>query len=128
MTRISVLKGSSALLLASAVVMPATSAIAQDQDQNTAVIEEVVVTATKKAGGVNIKDAPVAMTAFGETQLDALHARDLQSLSYSSPNVQLEDIGTAKGTNDSMIFGITPLSHFVKTSAKLPHRCGRYGC
>lgn len=104
MTHKSVLKGSSALLLAGAIVMPTAGAFAQDQDN--ALLEEIIVTATKKAGGVNIKDAPVAMTAFGETQLDALHARDLQSLSYSSPNVQLEDIGTAKGVANFSIRGL----------------------
>lgn len=68
--------------------------------------DEIVVTGTKKAEGVNLQDAPVAVTAFGEKQLEALHVRDLNSLSYSIPNVSLEDIGTVKGTANFSIRGL----------------------
>ena len=104
MTFKTLLKTSTALVVAGSVALPATSAMAQDQDSG--LLEEIIVTATKKAGGVNIKDAPVAMTAFGEAQLDALHAKDIQSLSYLSPNVQLETIGTAKGVANFSIRGL----------------------
>jgi iron complex outermembrane receptor protein len=104
MTFKTLLKTSTALVIAGSVALPVTGALAQDQDS--ALLEEIIVTATKKAGGVNIKDAPVAMTAFGATQLEALHAQDIQSLSYLSPNVQLETIGTAKGVANFSIRGL----------------------
>ncbi len=68
--------------------------------------DEIIVTATKKAGGVNIQEAPVAITAFGEKQLEVLHVTDLQSLSYSIPNVSLDDIGTTPGVANFSIRGL----------------------
>lgn len=67
--------------------------------------EEVVVTALKH-GERNVQDVPVAVTAFGESQLEALNYQDLQSLSYVMPNVQLEDIGTARGIANFSIRGL----------------------
>jgi len=49
--------------------------------------DEILVTATKKANAENVQDVPLAVTALGEKQLDALKVRDLSSLSYSIPNV-----------------------------------------
>ncbi|HYD71712.1 MAG TPA: TonB-dependent receptor plug domain-containing protein, partial [Candidatus Binatia bacterium] len=67
--------------------------------------EEVIVTALKH-GERNVQDVPVAVTAFGEAQLEALNYRDLQSLTYVMPNVQLEDIGTARGVANFSIRGV----------------------
>ena len=67
--------------------------------------EEVVVTALKH-GERNVQDVPVAVTAFGENQLEALNYQDLQSLTYVMPNVQLEDIGTARGIANFSIRGL----------------------
>jgi iron complex outermembrane receptor protein len=67
--------------------------------------EEVVVTALKH-GERNVQDVPVAVTAFGEEQLEALNYQDLQSLTYTMPNVQLEDIGTARGIANFSIRGL----------------------
>ncbi len=97
--------GKRTLLGAVSVLVLALPALAAAQD-DTVREDEIIVTATKKAGGVNIQDAPVAMTAYGEVQLDKLHARDIQSLSYSAPNVQLETIGTAKGVANFSIRGL----------------------
>lgn len=70
------------------------------------VLGTVTVTATKKANVENVQDVPVAMTAFNADTLEALQVRDIASLSYSAPNVQLEDIGTAKGTANFSIRGL----------------------
>jgi iron complex outermembrane receptor protein len=67
--------------------------------------DDVVVTALKH-GERNVQDVPVAVTAFGEEQLDALNYQDLQSLTYVMPNVQLEDIGTARGIANFSIRGL----------------------
>ncbi len=67
--------------------------------------EEVIVTALKH-GERNVQDVPLAVTAFGEQQLEALNYQDLQSLTYVMPNVQLEDIGTARGIANFAIRGI----------------------
>ena len=100
-------------LSASALVFATSAAIAQEQDaaperENAIarVLGTVTVTATKKANVENVQDVPVAVTAFNADTLDALQVRDLQSLSYSSPNVSLEDIGTSKGTANFSIRGL----------------------
>lgn len=96
---------SAASLAALAAAVAAPSAMAQ---QSTAdVLRDVItVTATKRPGGVNVQDAPLAVTAYSEAQLEALNARDLTSLSYSIPNVQLEDIGTTRATANFSIRGV----------------------
>lgn len=68
--------------------------------------DEIIVTATKKAGGENVQDTALAITAFGADQLDALQVRDISSLSFKMPNVALDDIGTAKGTANFSIRGL----------------------
>jgi iron complex outermembrane recepter protein len=81
-------------LSASALVFATSAAIAQEQEaaperENAIarVLGTVTVTATKKANVENVQDVPVAVTAFNSDTLDALKVNDLQSLSYSTPNV-----------------------------------------
>ncbi len=80
--------------------------LAQAQSTRDALVEEIVVTATKRAGGQEVQDVPVAVTALGEEQIDALYLRDLKALGYGIPNVQLEDIGTTRGVANFSIRGI----------------------
>ena len=98
------LGGACAALLTSA-------AYAQDEaaDEGNAiakVLGTVTVTATKKTDVENVQDVPVSVTAFNADTLDALKVRDLQSLSFSTPNVTLDDIGTARGTANFQIRGL----------------------
>ncbi|MEM9421693.1 MAG: TonB-dependent receptor [Pseudomonadota bacterium] len=103
--RRSVLK--SALLGVSVAAVSATGAIAQDSQRATDIVrDQIFVTGTKKAGGEELQSAPVAVTAYGAEALDALFVRDVTSLSYSIPNVQLEDVGTFPGTANFSIRGI----------------------
>lgn len=67
--------------------------------------EEIVVTATKR-GEARAQDLPLAINAFSAEQLNARNVEDLQSLSYAMPNVQLEDIGTARGIANFSIRGV----------------------
>ncbi len=97
----------SALLGASVAAVAATGALAQDSQRATDVVrDQIFVTGTKKAGGEELQSAPVAVTAYGAEALDALFVRDITSLSYSVPNVQLEDIGTIPGTANFSIRGV----------------------
>jgi iron complex outermembrane receptor protein len=68
--------------------------------------DEILVTAQKKTAGENVQDVPLAVTAYGDQQLDALKVRDLGNLSYAMPNVQLEDIGTSRGIANFSIRGL----------------------
>jgi iron complex outermembrane receptor protein len=69
-------------------------------------LEEIIVTATKRAGGMEVQDVGVAITAYNDSQLDAMHIRDLKAIGYSAPSVQLEDIGTARGVANFSIRGL----------------------
>lgn len=69
-------------------------------------LEEIIVTATKRAGGIDVQDAGLAISAYGEDQLDAMHIRDLSALGFVAPSVQLEDIGTTRGTANFSIRGL----------------------
>lgn len=67
--------------------------------------EEIVVTATKR-GDALVQDVPLAMNAFSSDQLEALNFETLQSLTYTMPNVQLEDVGTIPGIANFSIRGL----------------------
>lgn len=67
--------------------------------------EEIIVTATKR-GDARAQDVPIAMNAFSGEQLQALNFENLQSLSYTMPNVQMEDIGTSPGVANFSIRGL----------------------
>ncbi|MEH6809487.1 MAG: TonB-dependent receptor [Hyphomonas oceanitis] len=100
-------------LSASAIVFAAGAAVAQDQDAESTrenavsrVLGTVTVTATKKANVENVQDVPVAVSAFNSDTLDALNVTTLESLSYSAPNVSLDDVGTSRGTANFAIRGL----------------------
>ena len=86
---------------AALLIAPATA-----QQLSSSILEEVVVTATKKNIEETVHDVPLALTAYGADQLDALHVRDLADLSFSMPNVQLDDIATFKGAANFSIRGL----------------------
>ena len=72
-----------------------------------AVVEEVVVTASKKAHAESVQDVPFAVTAFGASQLETLNYKNISSLSYEMPNVSLEsNSGTTAATANFSIRGL----------------------
>ena len=97
-------KGQSLLVVA--ITALGLSGIAQAQSASDAFLEEIIVTATKRTGGISVQDAGVAITAYGENQIDAMYLRDLKAIGFSAPNVQLEDIGTSRGTANFSIRGL----------------------
>ncbi|MBB5517719.1 TonB-dependent receptor [Amphiplicatus metriothermophilus] len=97
-------------LLAKASVCALAASLAAPQALAQGAVEafrdEILVTGTKKAEAENVQDVPLAVTAYGAEQLDALKVRELQTLSYAVPNVQLEDIGTTRGVANFSIRGL----------------------
>lgn len=67
---------------------------------------EIVVVGTKNQNAENVQDVPLAVTAFSSESLEALKVRDVQSLTYSAPNVSLDQIGTSRGTANFSIRGL----------------------
>ncbi|MEQ8935365.1 MAG: TonB-dependent receptor [Amphiplicatus sp.] len=91
------------IALAAAVAVPQA---ASAQGAIDAFRDEILVSAQKKTDAENVQDVPLAVTAYGSDQLDALKVRDLQDLSYSVPNVQLEDVGTTPNYANFSIRGL----------------------
>ncbi|MGK0498851.1 MAG: iron complex outermembrane receptor protein [Oceanicoccus sp.] len=68
-------------------------------------LEEVMVMSRKKNAAESAQDVPLAISAYGAPQLDAMFVKTLGDLSYRSPNVQLEDVGTFPGVQNFSIRG-----------------------
>lgn len=97
--------GSAAIL--GTVALPATAQDEQNEDRTIdRVLDVVTVSATKKKDPENVQNVPVAVTAFNADTIEALQVRDIESLSYSSPNVSLDDVGTSKGVANFSIRGL----------------------
>jgi len=102
-----ILAGASVAALTIAAASQTASAQDDEARSATDVLRDVIlVTGTKKADAENVQDVPLAVTAYGDEQLDALKVRDLQSLTYSIPNVSFDDIGTARGIANFSIRGL----------------------
>ena len=93
----------SAIALSAAIAAPG-AAYAQSAVET--LRDRILVTGTKKKDAEDVQDVPLAVTAYGADQLDALKVRDLQSLTTSIPNVSFDDIGTSRGVANFSIRGI----------------------
>ena len=82
---------------------PATT-LAQEGSAG-ALLEEIVTTARKRSEAEIAQDVPIAVTAFGADQLDALFVRKIDELGFLMPNVQMEQIGTFPGVQSFSIRG-----------------------
>ena len=69
-------------------------------------LNTIVVTGTKTQNAEDVQDVPLAVTAFNAQSLEALKVRDVQSLTYSAPNVSLDQVGTSRGTANFSIRGL----------------------
>ncbi|HAU21543.1 MAG TPA: TonB-dependent receptor [Erythrobacter sp.] len=79
------------------------------ESQRTSIAEAtntIVVTGTKTQNPEDVQDVPLAVTAFNSDSLEALKVRDVQSLSYSVPNVSLDQIGTSRGQANFSVRGL----------------------
>jgi iron complex outermembrane recepter protein len=95
-------------VMALGAACPAVAQEGQSDADNsiTTLTDEIVVTATKKANVENVQDVPLAVTAFGEKTIEVLKVRDLGSLSFSAPNVSLDQIGTTRGVANFSVRGL----------------------
>ncbi len=97
----------------SALALQAGSAQAQEvaqADEQMSSIDmlnaDIIVTANKKKDVENVQAVPMAITAFNADTLQALQVRDLQTLTFSAPNVSLDQVGTSRGTANFSIRGL----------------------
>ena len=61
-------------------------------------LEEILVTATRRAVGTDIQTTPISVSVVDEMQIDRLIARDLKGVAPEAPNVVA---GTQPGFNSS---------------------------
>lgn len=89
-------------------ILAANNVVSQEEIEITrpVLMEEIVVTATKKADGAQVQEVPLSINAYGEQQLEILQFRDLQSLSFTMPNVAMDDAGTARGVANFSFRGL----------------------
>lgn len=103
-----ILLGTSAAVFA--LSAPAMAQDAGDETEREGAVQRVLnpvtITATKKTDVENVQDVPIAVTAFNADTLDALNVNNLEDLSFSTPNVSLDDIGTSRGTANFAIRGL----------------------
>ncbi len=87
-----------AIAIASALgAAPAAMAQEGDAEETEALLEEVLVTATRREN--NILDVPISVTALTGEELDLLGALDITYLAQQSPNTTLE---VSRGTNTTL--------------------------
>ena len=82
------------------------SAAGAQQATSEPTLDEVLITATKRGEAQNVQDVPIAVTAFGSKQLEELNFRNLQTLTFQMPNVQLDTVGTISGYQNFSIRGL----------------------
>lgn len=86
------------LLCSSALILSATAATAQESDDDSgSLMNDIVVTAQKKSAGENAQDVPIAITALGDAQLEALNVRSLDDLNSLAPNAQFDTNSSQRG-------------------------------
>ncbi len=109
--------GMRALLLGAASLPPAvahaqaepageTGNGAQERTSTIDAITEILVTGTKTRDPENVQDVPLAVTAFNEQTLEAFKIRDISGLSFQTPNVSLDQVGTSRGTANFTVRGL----------------------
>lgn len=91
--------------IAIVVFLLPNNARAQTSGAAGALLEEIVTTARKRSEAEAVQDVPVAVTAYGAVQIEALFVKKLDDLSYMMPNVQLEAVGTFPGVQNFSIRG-----------------------
>ena len=76
-----------------ALLMPAFGATAQAQEENSMVLEEVIVTATKRT--TLAQDTPISLTAMTEDFMEQAGILTVTELSDAVPGLNIVEIGRA---------------------------------
>lgn len=85
----------------------------QNEGAAASLMDDIVVTATKKTKAEDLQKVPISASAFGQDQLAALQFKSLESLTYALPNVQMDSVGTQKGIANFTIRGVAVNSSVV---------------
>ncbi len=97
------------LVLAISALLSTSAMAAEEAPQKrgaaASMIEEIMVSARKRSAAEDAQDIPLAISAYGSEQLDAMFVQKLDDMSYTAPNVQLEAVGTFPGVQNFSIRG-----------------------
>ncbi|MDP5103111.1 MAG: TonB-dependent receptor [Erythrobacter sp.] len=104
--KIALLLGTAALTPFAASAQDAEVPAAEERTSALDTINEILVTGTKTRDAENVQDVALAVTAFNADTLEAFKIRDIQGLSFQTPNVSLDQIGTSRGTANFAIRGL----------------------
>jgi iron complex outermembrane receptor protein len=105
-TRMSLMLGGASMALVSPPAMaqtaaasdstqPVTEGLAAPSPASTGQLEEIVVTARRRAE--NLQETPISITAFSSERLEALNVQDLPRLAEFTPGLQLTSLPGSAG-------------------------------
>ena len=97
-------RGTLLALLCAGVSSLAISDVAAAQAAASSDVEEVIVTARRRAE--SLQEVPIAVTSFSAAALEASGAQDLTAISQSTPNVTLENSRATNSTLTAFIRGV----------------------
>ena len=104
--KIALLLGTAALAPFAAAAQDAEEPAAEERTSSLDAINEILVTGTKTKDAENVQDVALAVTAFNADTLEAFKIRDIQGLSFQTPNVSLDQIGTSRGQANFSVRGL----------------------
>ncbi|MGI9327371.1 MAG: TonB-dependent receptor [Pseudomonadales bacterium] len=90
--RLGVLVSQTFILILSSIALPITVQAAEGSAGR--MIEEILVTATKRATAEAAQDVPISITAFSGAQLEAARVERLSDVRFLVPNAQLQPMST----------------------------------
>ncbi len=104
--KIALLLGTAAFTPFAASAQDAEAPAAEERTSSLDAINEILVTGTKTRDAENVQDVALAVTAFNADTLEAFKIRDIQGLSFQTPNVSLDQIGTSRGQANFSVRGL----------------------
>ena len=92
-------------LLAAALIAPLLTSMTTIFAADSALMEEVVVTARKTATGESLQSTPISAAIYTEEKIELINAVDIRDLGLSIPNVRLVEQGNSLGYGSFYIRG-----------------------
>ena len=82
------------IILLLTLILPVLPISAYGAGATDVIMEEIMVYGTKKSSAQAVQETPAQVAAFSSDYLEATHVLNIEDLSFSTPNVQLESVGT----------------------------------
>ena len=93
-----------------------TLAPVQAAERANVLMEEVMVTASKKATAESAQDVPIAISAYTGDQIDAMFATNLTDIGLTTPNASLTEIPTFPGVANFVIRGMGTVGQSIPSA------------